>query len=192
MYRNARDTVQWCEECDLVAQNAKNSLIWLVHKASPLKSHWFKEPRSLAKFSFFNISPSFGDDIYLKTIPKISLIFFNPMIIFYCEITKKTKMGALFRSVKLEMHVLRYEFQTYTWHQNSHQYTFSKYIQNQISSSFSRDLSVSARQNLSKIFIGSLIFSRKLAILIIFLPKSHVSIFGNNDGWNFKQKPLYS
>ena len=30
------------------------------------------------------------------------------------------------------------------------QYTFSKYIQNQISSLFSRDLSVSARQNLSK------------------------------------------
>ena len=32
------------------------------------------------------------------------------------------------------------------------------------------------------LFIGSLIFSQKLAILNIFLPKSHVSNFGNNDG----------
>ena len=60
------------KECDLVAQNAKNSLIWLVHKASLLKSHWFKEPRSLAKINFLKILPSFGDDFYMKIYQKIS------------------------------------------------------------------------------------------------------------------------
>ena len=33
-----------------------------------------------------------------------------------------------------------------------------------------------------KIFIGSLIFSQKVAILNIFLPKAHVFNFGNDDG----------
>ena len=57
------------KECDLV-QNAKNSLIRLVHKASLLKSHWFNDPRLLAKISIFNIFLSFGDNFYMEIIPK--------------------------------------------------------------------------------------------------------------------------
>ena len=88
-------------------------------------------------------------DFTWKFTRKILWFFSIPWLFLFEEITKKTKMGALLRSV---------------------------YLQGKI---------------YQKIIIASLIFSQKLAISNIFLPKSHVYNFGNNDAWNFKRKPLY-
>ena len=90
------------KECDLVAQNAKKSLISLVHKTSLLKFHWFNDPRSLAKLSICKILSSFGAYFYMKMIQKkISTIFLNPMIVFVCGNHQENENGSTFSFSKI-------------------------------------------------------------------------------------------
>ena len=98
------------KECDLVAQNAKNSLIWLVHKASLLIGLTSLDCSQKSVFSIFLCLS--GIIFTWKLYQKISLIFLNPMIVFVCGNHQENKNGSTFSFSKIGNTCIKIVFQT--------------------------------------------------------------------------------
>ena len=143
--------------------------------------------------SVFSIFYRLSGIIFIwKLYQKMSRIFLNPDIVFVCGNHEENKNGSTFLFSKIENTCNKIGI----W--DLHLVELRRIVIFQISPKsnfifvFERFAFICKAKRIKNYLWDHWYFLKNLAILNIFLPKSHVSNFGKNYSWNFKQKPLYS